>query len=459
MPKKPTILITIEHKEREYLPKSFLAYELAKTGYRIYFGSISSIDRVAKNIEPSIFFHKSTFYSRSRFYKSLGHTFAFMDEEGGVTTSRSATEAFCKHRYRTVCKEREDVVFLPGERFEKHVLNLPNIDGVEFHTTGWPRVDLWREEFYYLYDKKVKEIRKEYGSYYLMVTSFGMTNDKTYKSRIRNAQKYYLGLYRHKYYALLDYLDLIKELSVLMQPSEKLIIRPHPSESLADWKDFTKNLSNVIVVRDGDIAPWILASDGVVQYGSTTATQAALNGVTCIQYKIDWQKGITDTPSFELCVDSQSPEEVYELLKNNIGKKNRDMQEKAKLYLKEEMAFDEDELSVNKIVEVIKKIQLNAANNFTPSFIDNLIPILRYAYAHCRLSYYKLNKFAAPKKTVIDKIPGGIKEEEVQAVIDSFIKNNGSDAKIECTQITKDLVCIESINSVFFAGSLRAEAK
>jgi len=49
-------------------------------------------------------------------------------------------------------------------------------------------------------------------------------------------------------------------MSKLIQKYEKLIIRPHPSESIDDWYKITKDFNNVLVLRDGDITPWILAA-------------------------------------------------------------------------------------------------------------------------------------------------------------------------------------------------------
>lgn len=445
MNEKKTILFTIEHKEREFIPKCFLAYELVKRGFRVYIGTFAMIDRVAKQVGPSIFFHKSTFVAKSAYYKSLGHKFVFMDEEGGITTPRSSTETFCKHRYRTVCKEREDVVFLPGERFEKYVTNMPNTQEIIFKTTGWPRVDLWREEYNYLHNEAVENIKSKHGNFYLFITSFGMTSKKTFDERMKLEFDYYKKLFTHKYNAFLNYVELIKELSNLMKSDEKLIIRPHPSESIDDWNNITKNFDNVLVIRDGDITPWVLASDSIVQYGSTTATQAALNGITCIQYKIDKQDGITDTPSFELCKDADTPEEVYELLQEYKGKKDQGMIVKAKEFLKEEMAFDDNELAVTKIANVLEQIAHEPVNPYAPKLYDKVRPYLQYTKNYTKWSYYKINKFVPAKKTILDKIPSGIRKDEVQSVIKSLSENDNDVIKINYEQVCKDLVCIEGI--------------
>lgn len=442
---KKTILFTIEHKEREFIPKCFLAYNLVKRGFRVYIGTFVTIDRVAKQIGPSIIFHKSTFVAKSAYYKSLGHKFVFMDEEGGITIPRSSIESFCKHRYRTVCKEREDVIFLPGKSFENYILRMKNVQGVPFYATGWPRVDLWREEYQYLYDSKVQEIKTKYGKYYLLITSFGMTDEKTYRLRIKTSKTEFQKQMRtHKYKALLNYIELIKELSMLMKSDEKLIIRPHPSESIDDWENITKDFDNVLVVRDGDITPWMLAADSIVQYGSTTATQAALNGITCIQYKIDKQDGITDTPSFELCKDADTPEEVYELLQEYKGKKDQGMIAKAKEFLKEEMTFDEDEFAVTKIANVLEQIAHEPVEPYRTKLYDKKIQYLNYFKDYIKLYYYKINKFVPAKKTIFSKIPGGIKKDEVESIINSLYKNDDDVIKINCEQVCKDLVCVEN---------------
>ena len=442
--KKPTILFTIEHKEREFIPKCFLAYELVKRGFRVYIGTFAMIDRVAKKIGPSIFFHKSTFVAKSAYYKSLGHKFVFMDEEGGITIPRSSTESFCQFRYKTVEKKKIDAVFLPGKNYEKYILPMENVKGVSFFTAGWPRVDLWREKYRNLYDSKVQEIKTKYGKYYLLITSFGMTDEKTYRLRMETSTTEFQKKHRtHKYKALLNYIKLIKDLSDLMQKDEKLIVRPHPSESIDDWNKLTKDFDNVLVVRDGDIAPWMLAADSIVQYGSTTATQAALNGITCIQYKIDKQDGITDTPSFELCRDANTPEEVYELLQEHKTKKDQGMIAKAKEFLKEEMAYDEDELAVTKIANALKQIAHEPVDPYAPKFYDRVRPYLQYAKNYVKLYYYKINKFVLIKKTMMDKIPGGIQKGEVKSIISLLSKKDDALVNINYNQVCKDLVLIE----------------
>ncbi len=441
---KKTIMFTIEHKERELIPKIFLAYKLALKGFRVYIGTSSTIDTIAHKLKPSIFFHKSSMIKKSAYYKSLGHKFIYMDEEGGITTPRSNTELFCQDRYMYISKDKSDAILLPGKRFMKCVKNMTNTNGIELYETGWPRVDLWQSKYKYLHDENIQSLKSKYGSYYLLITSFGMTNKKTYEERMKHKFPYYKKLYKHKYHALLNYIELINDLSKLMNNDEKLIIRPHPSESLDDWKSITKKFDNVVVVRDGDITPWILASESIVQYGSTTATQASLNGINCIQYKVDKQDGITDTASFELCQDANTAEEVYNMLRVNKGKFDNLVYERAVQYLKEEMAFDENELAVDKIVKILEGIKREKVQKPNLNIWDvYLKPELSYIRNIYKTLYYKVNKLTVTKKTVLDKIPNGITSNEITNYLNILNKNDKKIYKLNIEQVCRNLICIE----------------
>ena len=39
--------------------------------------------------------------------------------------------------------------------------------------TGWPRVDLWKKEFRYIYKNSIENIRKKYGKFILFSSDFG----------------------------------------------------------------------------------------------------------------------------------------------------------------------------------------------------------------------------------------------------------------------------------------------
>jgi surface carbohydrate biosynthesis protein len=417
---RKTILFTIEHKEREFLPKCFLAFYLAKIGFRVYIGSFQAIHEVAKKIGPAIFFHKSTYVSNSEYYRSLGHKFVVMDEEGGVTMPRSTIDEFCNWRYLTVSPKREDLILLPGRRYYEAVEKMENVKGVKIFTTGWPRVDLWQKRYSTLYEKEVNAIRKEHGRFYLVITSFGAGVKEKFSDFIKSSpDKIIRDIRVHKYNAFIDYVELINELSKLINRGEKIIVRPHPSEKISDWKHTLRGLDNVDVIRDGDITPWILSSESIVQYGSTTATQAALNGKVCVQYKIKDQKGVTDTPSFELCEDADTPEDVYKILSDKTIDTEK-IKKRAIDVLKNEMATDESQLAVVKIADILYAEALSPVSEIKTSALLNIKLNIYYYRSGFKCILQRIPFGMSNKKTVWEKIPGGIFGREVSDIMDRF---------------------------------------
>lgn len=441
---KKTILVPIEIKGRELIPKCLVSNELIKKNFRVYIGTRETIDRVAKQIKPSIYFHKSTYVAKSKYYKSLGHKFVFLDEEVAGAISRSRIKSVSYQRYvRYVSKDSSDVVFLPSKRYKKAILNFPNIKGVKFYVTGIPRIDLWRQEFNHIYKSEVKKIKKKYGNYYLFLSSFGGEIVLLNHPKINKSNKAIFNKkYKIRLKSFMNYKDLLHELSKLLNKNEKIIIRPHNDEILENWKKLTDGLKNIFVVREGDVTPWILASSGILQFGSTTALQSSLNGIICIQYKIQNIKGITDTPSFELCKNANSPIEVYNLLKRYKGKKNYNLIRQTKKYLKNEMEFDEKKLATNKIVDFLYDEALMPIPAYKPRLYDKLKPYLQHFKNYLKFNYYKYNKYTSAKKTTFDKVPGGIKKNEIQKVL-KLLNKKKKYLKINCNQVCKDLVSIE----------------
>lgn len=442
---RKTILITIEIKDREFIPKCLLAYELLKRDFRIYIGTFDNIDRLTKKLPSGIFFHKSTYISKSLYYKSIGYSFVFLDEEGGITIPRSKLYDFCAKRYGVVSKEKNDLIFLPGKRYERLVSKLPNINGVKLHTTGWPRIDLCREKYNSIFQNKVNTIRKRYGKYFLVISSFGITSKDTFNARIASSTTEFEKKYRmHKYQYFNYYVELIKSLSKLLNPKEKIILRPHPSESIKDWKNLLSGLKNVLIVRDGDISAWILAADAVIQYGSTATVQAAMNGIPSIQYKISPIEGITDAATFELSYNADTPEQVYKLLKKYTGKKDFAIKAKVTSMLEKEMSFDCNELASSKIANILANVGVDKVDRANFKIVDKIAAWRAYI---SNLKSYIIGNISCKteiKRTRLEKISNGICQEEIAWLLRKFSQVENTNIDLKINQPCKDLVCIEA---------------
>jgi lipid A disaccharide synthetase len=68
-------------------------------------------------------------------------------------------------------------------------------------------------------------------------------------------------------------------------PDHTIVIRPHPSESKETWKEATAGCSNIHVVYEGNIVPWLLAAQTVIHNSCTTGLESYILGVPVIAYR------------------------------------------------------------------------------------------------------------------------------------------------------------------------------
>ena len=414
------VFLTLEHKEREFVPKIFLARLLVSSGFRAYLGSSEAIAFLAGEAKPGIFFHKST-HPSSPVFRSLGHKFVFLDEEGGITTPRSSIADFCKWRYETVNKNRQDMVLLPSQAFFKEVSALESTRGVEMAVTGWPRIDLWRPEFRTLYDAQATEIANKYEHFYLLVSSFGATNESGFEHLIakESPTENLKSISEHKREGFFNYLSLVRELSPKLHEWEKLVIRPHPSESTSGWKKLVQDLPNVLVVRDGDVAPWIIASAGVVHYGSTSVTQTVLAGKPALSYRVTEKLGVTDSPSFELIPNVFTVDDAISILRGSDQSNDtcQGAREELLAPLRDFMEYDPNEYSAAKIVAQLGTLDIDPTPRVNLRKNTWLKIALFHAASAVRASLNKLG-FAGPRiKTVFENLPGRITLTEVSGFL------------------------------------------
>lgn len=443
MNKRRTVLLSLEHKEREFLPKCLLAAHLIHKGFRVFLGSSEAIHEIAKIIGPSVFFHKST-HPKSPLYKSLGHTFVFLDEEGGITTPTSTIKEFCQWRYATVSKERQDIVFLPGKRWFEEVSQMPNVNGVKLHVTGWPRIDLWGSKYSILHDDKVQTIKREHGVFYLFPASFGAASQLSFERLIETSpNQMFAEIQIHKRDAFFDYIEMLRELSAGLTLGEKIIVRPHPSEDLREWENALIGFQNIEVIREGDVSPWILAAKAIIQFGSTTVIQSALNGKLNVQYRVKSKSGVTDSPSFDLCVTAQTPREVLSLI-SNPPQHVEEQINKALGMLEQEADFEKAESAVSKISTILDDLLIGG--QFSPKFPPSLKLRLSAIFFGSSLKFFlqRLGFFGKAGKTVFENLPGGITSAEVAKLIDKFNEIEGWADEPLVLQVGRNAVLLEN---------------
>ncbi len=150
--------------------------------------------------------------------------------------------------------------------------------------SGWLKYDFYNKENLNIFKTEISEIKKNYGNFYLFSSNYGVLSEKGLRKRIQDdpaLKKYQNSKNKsNDYYtfkqSINDFKYLKKKLIFFIKenPEIKFVIRPHPADQMYnDWKIFEK-FNNVKVINKYDIVPWIIASNGLIHRGCSTAIDA-----------------------------------------------------------------------------------------------------------------------------------------------------------------------------------------
>lgn len=201
-----------------------------------------------------------------------------------------------------------------------------------FRLIGSPRVDLWSPKFSTLYQQEISGIQKPY----VLVTSsiLGPLDGFSFEERVQserindlqsdNKNHFHRTLMGYVTSARLSlaYFRLLQVISSEL-PEVNIVIKPHPVESPAKWRELIGSLERVIVVESQPASKLIRQSTAVITTASTTGLETGAAGVPLIQFQPNGlsKEGYSDLLS-GVGTPAQDPEEVVRVLKRIIRNRN-----------------------------------------------------------------------------------------------------------------------------------------
>ena len=298
---KKIILFPIEVACRELPGKLLLAHKFAISGCIVFVGSKARILEFSKFLPEAIYFDKGYHENVSeRIYDDLEKRhlkIVSLDEENAVDFSDYQQ---LNLRFPDHILKRFRLVFLWGEKqFTYLKNNRANLAIEKTFVTGHPRFELLSEKFRSIYQKDVDSFRKKYGNFILVNTNFGLGNNikgddfvvQNYASRFPQLE----SLIKYQKEQTQNFISLCKFLSSKLQV--KIILRPHPEEDLAIYRDRLADFSNVEVIAEGSVIPWIIAADIMIHHDCTTAIECAMLGKNSLAYTKNLKTElVTDIP-------------------------------------------------------------------------------------------------------------------------------------------------------------------
>ena len=445
---KKEVFIPIEIKPREFISQLLLSAELAKIGFRVYLGTKKTIDELVENKTDNkgVYLYKGGGGSINKFKRLSKRvkSIAVLDQE--ISPNAIDSGVIIKNRFVKGClKYVSRLYYVGSEARKKAVEVLEDIDPDLIKNYGWPRVDIWKEDFHHIWNDQIKDIKKRFPQPYILFSSdFGCNTEKLLHERCLALEKrgrkkttkdiiWFKDLYSNNFKKFIEFIDFLPLLDA-DKDIPTIIIRPHPAEDHSSWQEKVKNLSKVHVVYEGDVSPWILASEGVLHRGCTSSIEAAISKKKFAMLSNFAVKYINSLASII------SPKiENLDSLKNWINPKNELEQDYSKIFnsLKNHINFS-DIKAAEKIAKDLSSLSGNAVLPSDLSTKTSTKPILKEFLLKFKNKFFKRRDYV-PKLPKKNKLQDGIKLSECKHFLSLMYPNIVYSIK----ESKKDLIKIE----------------
>lgn len=296
-----TLVIPVEDQVREFDAKLLTACVAAERGFRVVLGSWTYVNYALPFLKRGVYIAKSMRPRNALLFRilhDLGHTVVAFDEESLV---RFDSPEFNTWRYSRNSFRHLSQLFAWGVDDAELLGNYPGNNGIPVHVTGNPRIDLLRKELRGYFAPAAAALRERYGDFILVNTNFSSVNafvpgfnlsvrEGTGRKQVvsRSGKGLSPGFARdraaHQQALFESFRALIPRLGAAF-PDRCIIVRPHPTENHALWRDLLEGLDNVHVLHEGNVVPWLLACKVLVHNGCTTAVEGAVLDTPAVSYR------------------------------------------------------------------------------------------------------------------------------------------------------------------------------
>lgn len=281
--------IPIEVKNRELLAKVYLAKHAAERGFNVILGRKNDLNELIVRMPPGAYLGIGAFENFRHYFtklKRLGFTIVVNEEEGLVTY---ADRMYVDMRVSGGTLQQIDELLTWGAENQSVLASaFPQFEK-KFAITGNPRFDLLKPQNRKVYEAEMEAIEAQYGRFVLICTSFSSINhfDKSIdyvkslvEKKTLRSQESIINFNRYravKQKTFAAFLDAIPKLAAI-NPSINIVIRPHPSENMDIYREFSTQFKNVYVDARFSVHPWIFKAEALIHHYCTTSIEALAAG-------------------------------------------------------------------------------------------------------------------------------------------------------------------------------------
>ena len=455
------IYLHVESIVRELDSKLLLAVLAASKGHNVLVSNLAGITRGihAGILPPGIFHTKSLTpgddkITRHQQMKDRGFVITSIDEEGGLVDY--GYEKFAKVRYSEKTINQASAIFSWGQEDAETLKRVYPKYSNKIFKTGSPRADLWKPFFSKYWASPVGKPKKPF---LLISSNLGFFNNinnlhqiiKTHKNagyyeRDPEMFEQHFSSFAEEGFMMFAFIKAIEKLAKNNYGYD-IVLRPHPEENINTWKIHLDNISNVHVIQNGPINPWVKYAFAVMHNGCTTALEATVSEkpvVTYVPFPQKYSRELANDLGYRVETLDQLFQKVNFLFENSQLNNQKTINKNISEIVNKKIYLDKEKLAVEKIVTVWEKLDNNKLSKSTNWIkLKGFLKIMKVR----DFIKEKLKKIFPPKidnKKNNYKFPPFKKKDLSERVL--RLKNIlGVDTNIKCTFISDKTVLIKKI--------------
>ena len=425
------LVLPVEVKAREFIPKLFLISRALRRGICCFIGDKVAVNRFIRYFKNNIYFHKSINKNDINYIKELKlkvDKYVALDEEANYSiTDNSQFTKLLDYRSSIENVKNVDRIYNWGT-FDHHLWKKKyKIFSKKFKITGNPRFDILKKNIYSLiFKKEILELKKKYKNFIFIPSSFISSKKKLekiikFEKKRINDEKYLkqrisARLFEHKLF--LEFYKLIVNLSNYY-PKFNIVIKPHPTENAFDWHNKIKNLKNVHIDINYDLVAYIAASEFVIFNSSTAGIYSLIMRKKTICYSsLSDKKSLRSYPNRFgiLCKSFKDIKRVFKYSYNGIYKKQLNLLKK-RLCIKKRSSSD---LIIDDLVYNFEQKKNNNINLLLFRFLSLLFHIK--SFITNKIILFKNDKIDInlPMRSMKQKLGTGINKKEIFSFLDKI---------------------------------------
>ena len=346
-------MIPVENAVRELDAKLLLAAVAAERGFPVVIGSRQFLHSEVPNIPRGVYLAKSMRkLSRVMFriLRELGHDIIGFDEEALV---HPPAEHYYARRLDRFAVRRVSHVLCWGEANAELFRGYRAMKRKPLHITGNSRTDLLRPELREYLASDAKRLRARYGDFVLIASSFAAVRPFADSNNDDARGDFWTARAQHRA-DLLEHFERMLPILADALPGAKIVVRPHPSESLQRWEELASRHPCIHVSGRGSVLGWALAAKATIHNGSSAGLEAAVLGVPVIHYQPVVAEAYDAELPAQASLKADSLAELVELTQRIFAGESGDRIAAPNDVLKRYLAGLDGPLASDRIVDVIE---------------------------------------------------------------------------------------------------------